>query len=69
VLGLLIATQLVSMVSKAGGMLSFLTTLSITPDVAAVCLGIALFIGIGSSAVPAWNASRTSILDALRNTG
>jgi len=69
VLGLLIATQLVSMVSKAGGMLSFLTTLSITPDVAAVCLGIALFIGVASSAVPAWNASRTSILDALRNSG
>lgn len=69
VLGLLIATQLVSMVSRAGGMLSFLTTLSITPDVAAVCLGIALFIGVGSSVVPAWNASRTSILDALRNAG
>ena len=67
--GLLLASGLTSMVAKAGGFLSFVSGLAITPDVAALCLGIAVFIGVGSSLVPAWNASRISILDALRNTG
>ena len=31
-------------------------------------LGVSLLIGLASSAVPAWNASRTPILDALRVT-
>ncbi len=69
VLGLLLASELTSLVAKAGGFLSFVSTLSITPDVAALCLGIALFIGVAASFIPAWNASRTSILDALRNAG
>jgi putative ABC transport system permease protein len=68
-LGLLLASRLTALVAKAGGMLSFLNDLAITPDVAALCLGIALFIGVGSSLFPAWNASRIPILDALRNTG
>ena len=46
-----------------------LNTLSITPDVLALCLAFALFIGVASSLIPAWNASRTSILEALRNSG
>lgn len=69
VAGLLLASGLTSMVAKAGGFLSFFNTLSLTPDVAALCLGIAVFIGVGSSLFPAWNASRISILEALRNTG
>lgn len=68
-LGLVIASRLTAFVAKAGGMLSFLNDLSITPDVAALCMGIALFIGLSSSLVPAWNASRIPILDALRNSG
>jgi len=69
IIGLLLASRLTALVAKAGGMLSFLNDLAITPDVAALCLGIALFIGVGSSLFPAWNASRIPILDALRNTG
>ncbi len=69
IIGLLLASGLTTMVAKAGGFLSFFNTLAVTPDVAALCLGIALFIGVASSVVPAWNASRTSILDALRNAG
>jgi putative ABC transport system permease protein len=69
ILGLLLASELTSLVAKAGGFLSFVSTLSITPDVAVLCLGIALFIGVAASLIPAWNASRTSILDALRNAG
>jgi ABC-type antimicrobial peptide transport system permease subunit len=44
-------------------------TLSITPDVAGALLALAVFIGITSSFVPAFNASRTSILDSLRSSG
>ena len=40
-----------------------------TPGVIAVCVGVALMIGLLSSFVPAWNASRTGILDALKYTG
>ena len=49
----------------AGG----LRFLSLTPAVALLCLGIAILIGVVSSLVPAWGASRTSILESLRSTG
>jgi putative ABC transport system permease protein len=68
-IGLGLASFLTRMVAKAGGMLSFVNTLSITPDVAALCLGLALFIGIASSVIPAWSAARTPILDALGHSG
>jgi ABC-type antimicrobial peptide transport system permease subunit len=34
-----------------------------------VGMGVAAFIGIVSSFVPAWNAARTNILDSLRYSG
>jgi putative ABC transport system permease protein len=43
--------------------------LSVTPLTALVGLGVAGFIGIISSFVPAWNAARTNILDSLRFSG
>jgi putative ABC transport system permease protein len=43
--------------------------LSITPPVALVCLAVALLIGVVSSFIPAFNASRTNILDSLRYAG
>jgi ABC-type antimicrobial peptide transport system permease subunit len=46
-----------------------LKTLGITPLVGLLSLGVALAIGVLSSFVPAWNASRTSILEALRFSG
>jgi ABC-type antimicrobial peptide transport system permease subunit len=46
-----------------------LKTLSLTPGIALLCLGVALVIGLLSSLVPAWSAARTSILDALRASG
>jgi ABC-type antimicrobial peptide transport system permease subunit len=42
--------------------------LTIQPPVAVVCLVVAAGIGLLSAFVPAWNASRTSIVEALRNT-
>ena len=46
-----------------------LNGLSMTPLVYLICLGIALFIGVVSSFVPAFNAARTNILDSLRYSG
>jgi len=43
-------------------------TLTIQPPVLLALLGISVFIGIASSIVRAWNASRTNIIDALRFT-
>jgi putative ABC transport system permease protein len=43
--------------------------LSVTPAVAAICMCIALLIGIVSSFIPAFNAARTNILDSLRYAG
>ena len=54
--------------SPGGDFMPALRTLSITPDVGLACLAGALVIGLLSSFVPAWNASRTSILEALRST-
>jgi ABC-type antimicrobial peptide transport system permease subunit len=54
----------------AVGMATFMPPdqLTIRLPVFLALLGISLLIGIASSAVPAWNASRTPILDALRVT-
>lgn len=46
-----------------------LRTLGITPVVGMISVGVALLIGLVSSFVPAWGASRTTILDALRYSG
>jgi ABC-type antimicrobial peptide transport system permease subunit len=46
-----------------------LKTLGVTPLVGLLSLGVALAIGVMSSFVPAWGASRTSILEALRFSG
>ena len=47
----------------------FLKILKITPEIAAITLGIALFTGIVSSLLPAVRAARTPILASLRYTG
>jgi putative ABC transport system permease protein len=66
-LGLAFASFMVQGVRSALSVVG-LSTLSVTPDVAAVSLVLALFIGVASSIVPAWNAARTPILDSLRST-
>jgi putative ABC transport system permease protein len=45
-----------------------LTRLSLNIPVTLTCLAVALAIGLVSSFIPAWSASRTSILEALRST-
>jgi putative ABC transport system permease protein len=46
-----------------------LETLKITPDVAVLCVAVAVIIGFASALIPATNASRTPILDSLRYSG
>jgi ABC-type lipoprotein release transport system permease subunit len=38
------------------------------PTVASICILVALCIGLVSSFIPAWSASRTPIVEALRST-
>ena len=70
-LGSLLASGMCSMISHspAANFMSGLSSLGITPVVGALSLGVALLIGLASSFVPAWGASRTTILDALRYAG
>jgi putative ABC transport system permease protein len=70
VIGLILASGLTLMVGKAGeGIVGQLHGLSITWVTGLIALGVALFIGLVSSFVPAWNAARTNILDSLRYSG
>ena len=70
-LGALLAAGLCSMIrhSPAAMFMGGLSTLGVTPAVGALSLGVAVLIGLASSFVPAWGASRTTILEALRYAG
>jgi len=65
-IGLGLASLLCIMVRQAPAFISQLKTLSIQPPVALACLALAAAIGLASAFIPAWNASRTSIVEALR---
>jgi putative ABC transport system permease protein len=70
VIGLILASGLTIVVGKAGqAIVGQLHGLSITWVTALIALGVAVFIGLVSSFVPAWNAARTNILDSLRYSG
>jgi putative ABC transport system permease protein len=45
---------------------AFFPYFRINPLTAAAALGLALLLGIAAAAVPAWNASRLQVVDALR---
>ena len=67
--GLLLAIGMTDAVRHGPSFMQAMKTLSITPDVGGALLVLAFFIGVASSLVPAYNASRTGILDSLRNSG
>ncbi|HJY06038.1 MAG TPA: FtsX-like permease family protein, partial [Bryobacteraceae bacterium] len=70
VVGVLLAGMVTGAVGKVGETyFNQLHSLSITPGVAAICLGVALLIGVVSSFIPAFHAARTNILDSLRYAG
>jgi putative ABC transport system permease protein len=70
-IGCLLAAAMCSVVSNGpgGDFMPALRNLAVTPPVGAICLCAALLIGLLSSLVPAWNASRTSIIESLSYTG
>jgi len=69
VLGALFAAFLCDSVRRFPLTAAFFHDLTFSLGVAAAALGVALFIGLVSSLVPAWGAAKTSILDSLRYTG
>src|SRR5271165_5714132 len=69
VVGLLLAVGLTNVVRHGPSFIQAMKTLSITPDVGGALLLVAVLIGIVSSFIPAFNASRTPILESLRNSG
>jgi len=64
-IGLLIATPVLILFGKFSG-LGFLTGIGLKPATAALTLGLAGIIGITASALPAWNAGRLQVVEALR---
>jgi putative ABC transport system permease protein len=71
VLGCILAAGICGLMRSGpgGNFMQALRTLDISPGVAGLCIATALLIGLLSSSLPAWSASRTSILDSLRSTG
>jgi putative ABC transport system permease protein len=68
-LGWLLASGLTFLMRQAPAFIAELKTLTILPPVAAALVLIAVLIGVISSFLPAWHASRTNIIDSLRYTG
>jgi len=70
-LGCVLAEGMCSMVAHSPGsvFMAALKTLTITPTVGLLCLAAALLIGVASAFIPAWGASRTTILDSLKYSG
>jgi len=68
-IGVGLAAAMTAVIRQGPSFLQPMKTLAITPDVAALCVVVALVIGVVSSSVPAVSASRTGILESLRSTG
>lgn len=68
-IGCLLASLCCAVVRQGPEFIAQLKTLSLTPGVTLACLAVAMGIGVISSFVPAYHASKTSILDALRYSG
>lgn len=68
-IGCALAGALCGLIRQAPSMAMFLRTLSVTPFIALLSLGIAAAIGLLSALAPALGAARASIIDSLRYTG
>ena len=67
VLGLLLASGVCYMVRQGPTFIQQTRSLTLQPSTAVACLLLAVLIGVLSALVPAWQASRTAIVDALRD--
>lgn len=66
VLGLGLAYGLCRLMREAPSTFADFSAITLPPVIVGLCLSVAVLIGIVSSFVPAWSASRRSILEALR---
>ncbi len=66
--GLALASGLCAVLRGAPAFVQQTRTLTIQPLIMALLLGVSIAIGIVSAVIPAWNASRSNIIDALRFT-
>lgn len=69
VIGCSLALLMTGVIRQMPLFIGELKTLTLTAPVAGLLLGVAVLIGVASALIPAWNASRTTILDSLRYTG
>jgi putative ABC transport system permease protein len=67
-IGLLLSVGICSFLSRGPSTFVDLKALSVPPVVAAAGFGLAAIIGLVSSFIPAWNASRRPIVECLRFT-
>lgn len=67
-LGVVLASFMTGVVRKMPAFLDQLKYLTLVPSVALLCLAIAAFIGLVSAFIPALQASRLPILEALKST-
>jgi putative ABC transport system permease protein len=68
VIGLVLANGLCALVRTMPSTFANMSQITVPPSVVVLCLLIAAMIGIISSIIPAWGASRRSIVDALKFT-
>ncbi len=69
IIGLLLASGLTFVVRQAPTFFAQLKMLTVSAPVGLALLAVGVAIGLISSFLPAWSASRTPILDSLRYTG
>lgn len=67
-LGLALASGLCALIRQVPSTFANLNLIAVTPAVAGICLLTAVMIGIVSSIIPAWGASKRSIVEALKVT-
>ncbi|MGH9837581.1 MAG: ABC transporter permease [Blastocatellia bacterium] len=65
-LGIALAAGLCALIRSGPSVFADFSRLSVTPSVAAICLLAAGMIGLISSFIPAWGASRRPIVEALK---
>ena len=69
IIGLLLASGVCYLVRQGPAFIQQTRALTLPPGTALACLLLAVLIGMLSALVPAWQASRTAIVDALRDIG
>ncbi|MCW5976895.1 MAG: ABC transporter permease [Bryobacteraceae bacterium] len=68
IIGMFIAAGILDLMSRAPSIATDMSRLTLPPLIWGLCLAVSIFVGAVSAFVPAWNASRRSIVEALRFT-